>query len=146
MFSDAEHVQAQGVGQLDVTQRVGQPPPRLDPVSGGGVALQVTQSDDAQLHASPDHAQATRMARLPWVWSEASARSASGAWSSSWVCWIGTLSVPASSSRASRCKFSGDGTAPMLWRSDPSPAAESDEAPRPSSWRTSAWVSKPSGA
>src|SRR5215203_2460423 len=41
---------------------------------------------------------------------------------------MGTLSIPASSSRTSRCRFSGDGTAPTWWRSDPSPAAESVEA------------------
>src|SRR5215212_6776090 len=43
---------------------------------------------------------------------------------------MGTQSVPTSSSRASRCRFSGDGTAPTLWRSDPSPAAEGLEAVR----------------
>ena len=52
----------------------------------------------------------------------------------------------ASSSCASRCRYSGVGIAMTLWRPDPSPAAPSDEAPRPSSLRTPAWVSKPSGA
>src|SRR5215211_4635998 len=43
---------------------------------------------------------------------------------------MGTLSVPASISCARRCRFSWLGTAPTLWRSDPSPAAESVEALR----------------
>jgi hypothetical protein len=40
VFADAEHVQAQGVGQFGVADGVGQPLPRLDLAAGGGVALQ----------------------------------------------------------------------------------------------------------
>src|SRR5215207_449982 len=83
--------------------------------------------------SAPYFAVPTSTEIFPRVWPAARALSASGACASSYVARIGTRSVPSSSRRASRCRFSGVGAAMTRVRPGPSPAAPVGEATRPSS-------------
>src|SRR5829696_4555669 len=73
------------------------------------------------------------MATLPCVCAPVSAASASGAWASGYVAWMGTRNVSLASSVARRWRLSVVGAAMTMVRPGPSPAAPVGEAMRASS-------------